>query len=47
MPNPIATLATSRLLAKAITPLHRAELQRLYTDPLVVKAIQDDPWFMP
>jgi RimJ/RimL family protein N-acetyltransferase len=39
MPNPIATIATSRLLAEAITPSHHAELQRLYTDPLVVKTI--------
>jgi RimJ/RimL family protein N-acetyltransferase len=39
MPNPITTLATSRLLAEAITPLYHAELQRLYTDPLVVKTI--------
>ena len=47
MPNPITTLTTARLLAEAITPLHSHELHRLYTDPLVVKAIQDDPWFMP
>ena len=38
MPNPIATLATPRLLAEAISPLHFHELHR-NTDPLVVKTL--------
>jgi len=39
MPNPIANITTSRLLAEAITPLHSPDLHRLYTDPLVVKTL--------
>ena len=42
MPNPIATLATSRLLGEAITPLHFSDLHRLHTDPLVMKTLSAD-----
>ena len=39
MPNPIATIATPRLLAEAIAPLHFNELHCLWADPLVMKTI--------
>ena len=39
MPNSIASLTTPRMLAKAITPSHYAELHCLYTDPLVTRTL--------
>ena len=42
MPNPIATLATPRLVAEAITPLHFHDLHRLLSDPLVMKTLSAD-----
>jgi len=42
MPNPIANLATARLLAEAITPLHFNELHRLHSDPQVMKTLSAD-----
>ena len=42
MPNPITTLATRRLLAEAITPLHFNEFHGLLTDPLVMKTLSAD-----
>jgi [ribosomal protein S5]-alanine N-acetyltransferase len=39
MPNPIAKLATPRMLAEAVAPLHFNELHRLYTDPQVMKTL--------
>jgi [ribosomal protein S5]-alanine N-acetyltransferase len=45
MPNPIAALASPRMLAEAITPLHFNELNRLYTEPLVMKTLSaGKPW---
>jgi len=42
MPNPIATLTTARLLAEAITPLYFHDLQRLLSDPRVMKTLSAD-----
>jgi [ribosomal protein S5]-alanine N-acetyltransferase len=39
MPNPLAALATARLLAEAIAPLHYYDLHRLFTDPKVMKTL--------
>jgi [ribosomal protein S5]-alanine N-acetyltransferase len=42
VPNPIATLTTSRLLAEAMVLSHFAEIHRLHSDPLVMKTLSAD-----
>jgi RimJ/RimL family protein N-acetyltransferase len=42
MPNPIATLTTTRLIAEAITSPHFQDLDRLLSDPQVMKTLSAD-----
>jgi RimJ/RimL family protein N-acetyltransferase len=42
MPNPLATLATPRLLAEAIAPLHFPDVHRLHCDPRVMQTLSAD-----